>query len=110
MVYLVTGATNDGWEHCTGCVIAGEPSLHQAGAVIAHQSSSLFVVAHGVSSETRVRARTQAKPPLVRVMRFPVCLYWLIETTDTHERTAHTMLPFADQQHGLVVSSAAVIL
>lgn len=58
MVYLVTGATNDGWEHCTGCVIAGEPSLHQAGAVIAHQSGSLFVVAHGVSSETRVRAHT----------------------------------------------------
>lgn len=59
MVYLVTGATNNGWEHCTGCVIAGEPSLHQAGAVIAHQSGSLFVVAHGVSSETRVRAHAR---------------------------------------------------
>lgn len=76
MVYLVTGATNDGRKHGARCVIAGEPSLHQAGAVITHQGGSLFVVAHGVGSETHTgaRARTQAVVLLVQVMEFPVCL------------------------------------
>lgn len=59
MVYLVTGATNDGRKHGARCVITGEPSLHQAGAVITHQGGSLFVVAHGVSSETHTGARAR---------------------------------------------------
>lgn len=57
LLYLVTGATHDGRKHRARCVIAGEPSLHQAGAVITHQGGSLVVVAHGVSSETHRRAR-----------------------------------------------------
>lgn len=62
-LYLVTGATNDGRKHGARCVIAGEPSLHQAGAVITHQGGGLFVVAHGVGSEkhTGLRAHTHAR-------------------------------------------------
>ena len=44
--YLVTRATNDGGEDSPGCVITGEASLHKAGAVVAHKSSSLVVVTH----------------------------------------------------------------
>ena len=44
--YLVTGASNDGWEDSTGSVITGEPSLDQAGAVVAHEGGGLVVVTH----------------------------------------------------------------
>lgn len=72
----MTWATHDGWKHGARCVIAGEPSFHQAGAVITHQGGGLFVVAHGVSSETNTgeRARTHTVASSVQVMKFPVCL------------------------------------
>lgn len=44
--YLVTRATNDGGEDSPGGVITGEPSLHKAGAVVAHKGCSLVVVTH----------------------------------------------------------------
>lgn len=56
-MYLMTGATNDGRKDGAWCVIPGEPSLHEAGAVITHQCGGLFVVAHGVSSATHRSAR-----------------------------------------------------
>lgn len=46
VAYLVTGASNDGWEHSAGSVITGETSLDQARAVVAHEGSSLIVVTH----------------------------------------------------------------
>lgn len=49
----MTGTTDDRGEHSARRVIAGEASLHQAGAVVAHQGGSLVVVTHDVSSETR---------------------------------------------------------
>lgn len=78
LLYLVTGATNDGRKHGARCVIAGKSSLHQAGAVITHQGGSLVVVAHGVSSETHTRARahTHAVALLDPVMKSP-CLFGL---------------------------------
>lgn len=72
----MAGASHDGGKHSARCVIPGEPSLHQAGAVVTHQGGGLFVVAHGVSSETRAHARRQAA--LVQVMTFPLCFEWLM--------------------------------
>ncbi|KAA8583011.1 hypothetical protein FQN60_015557 [Etheostoma spectabile] len=37
--YLVTGASNNGWEDSTGSVITSKPSLDQARAVVAHQGA-----------------------------------------------------------------------
>ncbi len=44
--YLVTRASNNGWEDSTGSVITGKPSLDQARAVVAHQGGGLVVVTH----------------------------------------------------------------
>lgn len=57
----MTRATNDGRKHSARRVIACEPSLHQAGAVVTHQGCSLVVVAHGVSSETHTGARAHTR-------------------------------------------------
>lgn len=42
----MTGAADDGWEHGPGGVVSGEASLHQAGAVVAHEGGSFLVVTH----------------------------------------------------------------
>lgn len=80
----MTRTTNDGRKHGARCVITSEPSLHQTGAVITHQGSCLFVVAHGVSSETHMGARAgnQVAAPLVQVMKFSIWLDKLIGDTD----------------------------
>ena len=44
--YLGTRASDDGGEHGAGSVVSGEPSLDQAGAVVAHEGGGFFVVAH----------------------------------------------------------------
>ena len=44
--YLMTGASDDGGEHGAGRVVSGEPSLHKAGAIVAHEGGGLFVVTH----------------------------------------------------------------
>ena len=43
---LVTGTANDGGEDGPGGIVSGEPSLHKAGAVVAHKGGSFFVVTH----------------------------------------------------------------
>lgn len=45
-VYLVARAAHDGREDGTGRVIPSEARLHQPGAVVAHKSGGLLVVAH----------------------------------------------------------------
>ena len=42
----MTGSSDDGGEDSTGGVISGEPSLDQAGAVVAHKGGGFVVVAH----------------------------------------------------------------
>jgi len=76
VLYLVTGATDDGGEDSARRVITGEPSLHQAGAVVTHQGSSLFFLTHDVSSETHtaVRVHTHRVALLDPVIKSPVCL------------------------------------
>ena len=54
----MTGATNDGGEHCARCVISGKASLHQTRAVVAHKGGSLVVVTHDVSWDSVVIKRT----------------------------------------------------
>lgn len=102
LLHLVTGATNDGGEDGARCVIAGEPSLHQAGAVITHQGGSLFVVAHGVSSATHTGARTHT-PAVTRldpIMEFPVCLDCMVEAISPSRarQTTHIRSCFVDKQ------------
>jgi len=41
--YLVAWTTNDGWEDCTRCVIASEPSLAHARSIVNDQSSNIVV-------------------------------------------------------------------
>jgi len=41
--YLVTGATNNGGEDGTGCVISGETGLAHAGAIVNDKSSCVLV-------------------------------------------------------------------
>ena len=45
LVYLVTGATNNGREDGTGSVISGESSLAHTGSVVNNQRG-YFIVAH----------------------------------------------------------------
>lgn len=45
--YLVSGATHDGWKDGPGGIVPGEACLTQSGAIVAHQGSALFIVAHG---------------------------------------------------------------
>lgn len=76
-VYLVTGAADDGGEHSARCVIAGEASFHQAGAVVAHQGGGLVVVAHDVSCATQDGdggVKRQTKSLLVWIIRFLLSL------------------------------------
>ena len=42
----MTGAADDGGEHCPGGIVSGEPSLDKAGAVVAHKGGCFFVVTH----------------------------------------------------------------
>ena len=44
-VYLMPGASNDGWEDGTRGIVSGEPSLAHAGAIV-HYKSCYVVVAH----------------------------------------------------------------
>ena len=44
--YLMTRATDNGWENSPRGIIAGEASFDQARAIVAHQSGSLIVVTH----------------------------------------------------------------
>lgn len=64
----MTGTADDRGEHGARRVIAGESSLHQAGAVVAHQGGSLVVVAHDVSSVRQDRgARNEVSQVTVSV-------------------------------------------
>lgn len=86
----MTWATHDGWKHGARCVIAGEPSFHQAGAVITHQGGGLFVVAHGVSSETNTGERAHAHSGIVSSSNEIPCLFgfgdWRYCFHSTHEQ------------------------
>jgi hypothetical protein len=42
-VYLVTGATNNGGEDSTGCVISGETGLAHSGSIVNDKSCGVFV-------------------------------------------------------------------
>lgn len=44
----MAGAANDGGEHGPGGIVPGEASLHQAGAVVAHERGGLVLVTHGL--------------------------------------------------------------
>lgn len=44
----MAGAADDGREHGPGGIVPGEASLHQAGAVVAHERGGLVLVTHGV--------------------------------------------------------------
>ena len=42
-IYLVSWASNNGWEDSPGGVITGEPSFAHAGAIVNDKSSYVFV-------------------------------------------------------------------
>lgn len=44
--YLVAWATHYGWEDSSGGIITRKAGLHQPGAIVAHQSGGLLVIAH----------------------------------------------------------------
>lgn len=58
-VYLVTGAADDGGEDGPGGIVSGEASLHQTGAVVAHECGSLIVVTHDGFCVERKEKRVQ---------------------------------------------------
>lgn len=45
LIYLMARPSNNGWKHCSGCIVPSKTSLTHAGAIVDDQSCNI-VVAH----------------------------------------------------------------
>ena len=43
---LMSGSSDDGWEHSSGCIVSCETSLAHTGSIVYHEGGYFFIVTH----------------------------------------------------------------